>query len=138
MSSNAFLGPGTPPDDAALRQTLGAGYERFASLRDAAPGFEREWKHHGRKYGWKFRVFEEDKSLLEITVQGESFLVVVAARQSEWQRLEDEPALAGLRTRIAKAGIRPEGYGVRVEVKDDDSAALALALALQVAGMRAE
>ena len=126
MSPNLLLDPAGPPGDDQLRAALGPAFPQFAALRDAAPDLERDWAYHGRKYGWKFRVFDEDKSLLELTVEDGRLLVTIAARQAEWQALATEdPALA---SRLAAAGVAPASYGVKLRVRDPSSCALALAL----------
>jgi hypothetical protein len=138
MHDNALLEAGAPPADDRLRAVLGPAYDQFAAVRDAAPGFARGWKHHGKKYGWKYRVFRDDKSLLEVTVRPGALLVAIAVRQAEWQVLQTEAAHAELCRRVAAAGVVPEGYGVKLEIRDGEMGALALALIAFVAGQREE
>jgi hypothetical protein len=137
MSENVLLEPSGPPTDETLRAVLGEAYPHFVAVQAAAPGFARDWKHYGRKYGWKYRIFGDRKSLLELTVKNGAFLVGMAVRQAEWQALQTEEAAAELRRLAAEARLAPEGYGVKLEVVDAAARDLALALIAFVAAKRA-
>jgi len=40
----------------------------YESILASAEGFEREWKHYGKKYGWKLKAHDGRKALFELTI----------------------------------------------------------------------
>ncbi len=122
---NALLDQAHEPDESQLRSALGAAWPFFEAVRARAQGCEQDWKHHGKKYGWKLKIHAEDKNLCEVTVVEGGFLVTMAIREKERQALASDPVLAEVAGAGAKAS---EGYGIRVEVRDQASCDRATAL----------
>ncbi len=136
MNDNAFLPEHPAPDEAALAAALGPALSRYRAVLEAAEGYEREWKHHGPKYGWKLKLHDGDKALAEITVAPGSFQVALAARALELEELrEDEAVAAALDARKPEAGAKG-GWGLRVAVTDDASLATAVLLVKALAALR--
>jgi hypothetical protein len=48
VSENYFLSEKPAPASVSIAAALGEQYPPYESLLDAAPGFERDWKHYGR------------------------------------------------------------------------------------------
>lgn len=136
MNDNAFLPEHPAPDEAALAAALGPAFARYQAFLGAADGYEREWKHHGAKYGWKLKLHDGDKALAEVTVGSGSFLVALASRALELEELREDAAIES-----ALDALRPEagakgGWGLRVAVTDDASLATAVLLVKALAALR--
>ena len=125
MSVNVLLEKSDTPTDERLKALLGEAWSRFEALRTLTGACDQEWRHYGKKYGWKLKVHANDKTLLELTVAQGWFLVALAIREKERQALEAEPSLASVEVPAAPA---PEGYGIKVEVRDAASFERARAL----------
>ena len=118
MSINILMDRAREPDDELVRGSLDAAWPFFEELRAATAACEHEWRHHGKKYGWKLKVHSGGKNVLELTVAEGWFLVAMAIREKERQDLAADAAGA--------AG--PEGYGIKIEVRDRASCDKAKAL----------
>jgi hypothetical protein len=121
MTINILLDKAQKPDAGLVKgflSTTGAFFEELCALTASC---EQEWRHYGKKYGWKLKIHADDKTLLELTVAEGWFLVAMAIRGKELQDLKTDPAAAALAD-IADAGSSfPEGYGIKVEVRDQAS-----------------
>jgi len=136
MNDNAFLPENPAPDEAALAAALGSALPRYQAVLDAADGYEREWKHHGPKYGWKLKLHDGDKALAEITVASGSFLVALASRALELEELGEDPAVAAALEALQPEAGAKGGWGLRVAVTDDGSLATAVLLLKALAALR--
>lgn len=127
MSINILTDNAREPDDELLKQSLGSSWELFHDIRTHTAACEQHWRHHGKKYGWKLKIHAAGKNLLEITVAEGWFLVTMAIRETERLDLLADPALSALTDVDGKSS--PEGYGIKVEVRDRASCDRAKALA---------
>ncbi|MDP1827613.1 MAG: DUF3788 family protein [Archangium sp.] len=118
MSTNVLNDAADQPTDPQVKAALGPAWEHFEVLRAATATCEHEWRHYGKKYGWKLKVHADDKVLFELTVADGWFLVSLALREKE--RLE-------LKGDALQALASPEGF-VKLEVRDAASCERALAL----------
>lgn len=125
MTVNVLLEKVPVPDDTLLKGVLGPTWPYFEQIRDRTKACAQDWKHYGKKYGWKLKVHADDKNLCEVTVADGWFLVTTAIREKERQDLKADPALGDLAGAGASAS---EGYGLRVEVRDAASCERAKAL----------
>ncbi|MBL8968605.1 MAG: DUF3788 family protein [Spirochaetaceae bacterium] len=135
MSDNYFLEQNPEPDTASIKAALGDKYPWFAGVLEAAGDFEREWKHYGRKYGWKLKAHDGDKALFELTVAAGSFRLGLAVRESEVQALKADPSLSPELAALL-AETRKEGWGIRLVVEDEAKYRQACALIKAVAAIR--
>jgi hypothetical protein len=136
MSVNVLLDGAHPPVDGVIQQALGSTWPFFVAVREATAACTQDWRHYGKKYGWKLKVHAGGKSLLELTVADGWFLVAMAIREKERQALAADPAATGLAS-LAAGGIKAaEGYGIRIEVRDRAARDQALALARFIIGQR--
>ncbi len=127
MSVNVLIEKADEPTDARLRTALGQTWGLFEALRTlTTASCELDWRHYGKKYGWKLKVHADDKTLLELTVADGWFLVAMAIREKERQELKTDPAAAAL-AEVPDAA-SPEGYGIKIEIRDAASAARAMGL----------
>lgn len=129
MTVNILLDQAQAPTDDVLGRALGPTWPQFVALREATAACEQDWRFYGKKYGWKLKVHAGDKTLLELTVADGWFMVAMAIRDKERQALAADPAprsLAGLADGGVKAS---EGYGIRIEVRDQAACDQARALA---------
>jgi hypothetical protein len=127
MSVNVLFDKASEPDDRQLEKTLGSAWPFFVELRDATTACIQEWKHYGKKYGWKLKVHADDKTLLELTAADGWFLAAMAIRDSERKALLEGPAQGSLASLLDPARA-PEGYGLRIEVRDRASCQQAIEL----------
>lgn len=129
MSINALNDP-TSPTDAQIKAALAASVAQFSELEALTEGFEREWRHYGKKYGWKLKVHADDKTLAEVTVADGWFLVAMSLREKERQAL-----LADAATTSALGEVAAEGF-FKFEVRDAASFSRAAALVRFVIAQR--
>lgn len=124
--TNALMNESEQPTDATVGAALGPAAAPFSALKTLTADCEHEWRHYGRKYGWKLRVHAEDKVLFELTVADGWFLVSMALREKERLEFKADP-LGEL--------VSPDGF-VKLEVRDADACERALALARFVMARR--
>jgi hypothetical protein len=126
------------PDPAAIRAALGDKYPWYEGILAAAEGFERDWKHYGRKYGWKLKLHDGDKALAELTVTPAGLLVGVAAREAEIEELREEAegAAGSPLAELLSAGKARGSWGLRLFVGDEGAYGRARALVGAVAELR--
>ncbi len=136
VSDNYFLELEKQPDAASIRTALGEKYDWYEGILEAASGFEQEWKHYGKKYGWKLKVHDGAKTLFELTVAASSFRIGMAIRELELQSLRADPGLAGSLGDLLAADKAKEGWGIRIVMDDADRYAKACILARAVAEIR--
>jgi hypothetical protein len=136
VSDNFFLAENPAPDPASLAAALGGKYCLFESIMAASDGFEKDWKHYGKKYGWKLKAHDGEKALFELTVTTDSIRVSVAARESEMEALREDPSSAATLDEILPPGKPKEGWGIRLSVSDEESAGRAVTLIRAVAKLR--
>ena len=122
MSDNVFLEEHPSPDSAAIAAALGEAYPWYEGVLEAASGFQQDWRHYGKKYGWKLKVHDGDKNLFELTVADGWFLVAMALREQERKDL-----LADAATLALAGAASPEGF-LKFEVRDAASFERAAAL----------
>ena len=122
---NTLLDKALVPDDGPIKGVLGTTWAFFEEVRAQTRSCEQDWKHYGNKYGWKLKIHADDKNLCEVTVADGWFLVAMAIREKERQDLASDKPLADLAGTGAKAS---EGYGIKVEVRDQASCERAKAL----------
>lgn len=120
MSANVLNDADQEPTDAQVKTALGPAWEHFEAMRVLTASCEREWRHYGKKYGWKLRVHADDKVLFELTVAEGGFLVALSLREQERQDLKADTANEW-------AARSPEGY-VKLEVRDAASVERAMSL----------
>jgi hypothetical protein len=145
VNNNIFSEESAVPDEAAVRTALGKGYARYEALLVAAEGFTPEWKYHGKKYGWKLKIHDGDKALAELSIVGSKgeadgsgalILLGVAARGLEVEELRDDPGLEPELTAFLSGSGAKEGWGLRIEVRDEASGKLARGLIERLAELR--
>lgn len=114
MSINSLMDPTEPTLDQA-NAALGQTAPFLQQLLQQCGSWEHEWKFHGKKYGWKLKVHDGSKNLLEITVAEGWFLATVAIRGEELEALRQETP------ELLEAIEAQDRYGVRIEVRDPAS-----------------
>jgi hypothetical protein len=147
VSENQFIEQAEAPNAAAIEAALGSGYTRYEAIMEAAAGFMADWKFYGKKYGWKLKVHDGDKALLELSVMDTELRVSIAAREAEVEALR--AGTVGTIGTVGTAGAdglsfaalladgkAKEGWGIRIAVVDEASCARACALIKAVAAMR--
>lgn len=95
------LNEAVEPTEAQIKAALGRAFVHFDAFAALTAGFEREWRHYGKKYGWKLKVHADDKTLAEVTVGDTVFLVAVSLREQERQDLKADPAMLELLGEVA-------------------------------------
>lgn len=134
MSDNPFLQEEPVPTLESIRAVLGDKMLWFEGLLAAAPGFEQEWRFHGKKYGWKLKVHDGAKALFELTITEAGFRVAIAAREEELESLRGNPTTAACLSAFPPPG--KQGWGLRIEVTDEDAFHKALVLLQAVVAIR--
>jgi hypothetical protein len=136
VSDNFFVEESPRPDSAAVKSALGDKYPWFEGILGAAEGFERDWKHYGKKYGWKLKAHDGTKALFELTVTASDIRISIAARESEMLALREEPETAAILAELLPPGKSKEGWGIRLSVADAGTYGQAVALIGAVAEIR--
>jgi hypothetical protein len=116
------LNEAVEPTEAQIKAALGRAFVHFEAFAGLTAGFEREWRHYGKKYGWKLKVHADDKTLAEVTVGDTVFLVAVSLREQERKDLEADP------TTLALLGEAADGAFFKFEVRHEASFARMAAL----------
>jgi len=136
MHDNSFIDEARAPDPASIEAALGGANPWYLGILEAAAGFELEWKHYGKKYGWKLKAHDGEKTLFELTVTAGQFRIGMAVREAELKALRDGPATADGLAELVAAERAREGWGIRLLVGDEKAYAQARALVGAVAGIR--
>jgi hypothetical protein len=136
VSDNSFLEEVPFPDPAAISAVLGDKVRWYRGIIEAASGFQQDWKHYGKKYGWKLKVHEDAKALFELTVTTADVQINLAARESEVQALRSDPAAAAYLAKILPEGRSKAGWGIRIVVYDEGAYEKALFLIKKLAEIR--
>jgi hypothetical protein len=136
VSDNSFLEETPSPAPAAIAAALGERQSLYDGILEAAKGFEREWKHYGRKYGWKLKVHDGRKALLELTIAPDEIRLSLAVRESEMGELRGAPGVAPILELLLPPGKSKEGWGIRLSVVDAESLRQARALVAALAAIR--
>jgi hypothetical protein len=121
MSDNILPDKEKIPDDGYLKQILDKAFVYYSEIKKITSGFMQEWKHYGRKYGWKFKIHDEKKTLLELTVMKKSFQIGMAIREEELNELKNDSINNEMLDLILKANKYPEGYGIKLDITDEKS-----------------
>ena len=136
VNDNTFLEEVPFPDPAAIAAVLGDKVRWYRGILETAKGFQQDWKHYGKKYGWKLKVHEDAKALFELTVTTAGVQINLAARESEVQALRSDPAAAAYLAEILPAGKSKAGWGIRIVVDDEGAYEKGLFLVKAVAEIR--
>ncbi len=120
MILNVLNDAAETPTEPQVKAALGPVWEHFEALQQLTASCEREWRHYGKKYGWKLKVHADDKVLFEVTVAEALFVVALSLREQERQELKADTANEW-------ATRSPDGY-VKLEVRDAASRERAVAL----------
>jgi hypothetical protein len=128
MILNVLNDAAEQPTDEQVKAALGPAWEHFEALQRLTASCEREWRHYGKKYGWKLRVHADDKVLFEVTVAEGLFVVALSLREQERLALKADTANEW-------ATRSPDGY-VKLEVRDAVSSERANALVRFVLAQR--
>jgi hypothetical protein len=128
MILNVLNDAAEQPTDDQVKAALGPAWEHFEALQRLTASCEREWRHYGKKYGWKLRVHADDKVLYEVTVAEGLFVVALSLREQERLALKADTANEW-------ATRSPDGY-VKLEVRDAVSSERANALVRFVLAQR--
>jgi hypothetical protein len=136
VSDNLFLDESPAPDAAAIKTALGDKYPWYQGILEAASGFEQEWRHYGRKYGWKLKAHDGAKALFELTVCAGVFRIGMAVRETELQAMRETPELAASLAGLLDEKRSKEGWGIRMTIEDEGVYKQACTLIEAVAGIR--
>ncbi len=136
VSENYFLGETPVPGPAGVKSALGDKYGLYEGVLEAAAGFAQDWKHYGKKYGWKLKVHDGAKTLLELTVASGSFRIGMAVREREVLAMREDASLAPLLGGLLDVDKAKEGWGIRLAVEDEGAYEQAVVLIKAVAGIR--
>jgi hypothetical protein len=136
VSDNVFLEPSPSPDPAAIEAALGGAYAWYLGVLEAASAFVQDWKHYGKKYGWKLKAHDGTKALFELSVTTAGLRIGMAVRERELQALRADAAVAAELAELLDAQKAAEGWGIRLMLDDERRYRQALLLIKSVAQMR--
>ncbi|HUX38122.1 MAG TPA: DUF3788 family protein [Rectinemataceae bacterium] len=136
MSDNRFLAEAPAPDPKSIAAALGDASSWYEGILEAATGFERDWKHYGKKYGWKLKIHDGAKALLELTIGARSLRLGLAVRERELGSLREDPLAAPLVATFLDGNEAKGGWGIRIEVENEARYAQALVLIRALAAIR--
>ena len=128
MTVNVLFDKDTTPGNEQIAAVLQETWTYCEQLLALTRSCEQDWKHYGKKYGWKLKVHAGGKTLLELTVADGWFLVSMAIRDKERKDLIADPAAGELAGMADAAAAFPEGHAIKVEVRDPSSFQRASAL----------
>lgn len=123
----AFLDPAGPPDEAAIRATLGPAWSLWQRLSDgigARYGVRGEPLFAGRDSGWAVRFRRSGKALLTLAPQADGgFRALVVIGPSAWQAASAVELGPVLSSAWESAKPYPDGRWLFVPVADEQTAA---------------
>lgn len=137
MNVNILLNPDAPPSRDDVGAALGASAPYFDALLGLTAAYTQEWKHYGAKYGWKLKVHADSKTLVEVTIADGWLLASLALRAPEHQALRDGPTASIMAALLDGDAGASEGYGLKIDVRDQGSYDKLAALLNPVMAMRA-
>lgn len=109
------------PGDEYLAKQLGKTHPFFLKLTATAESFAQEWKYYGAKYGWTYKVSDRKKALFWLTPVENGFRIGLSLREEERESLLQSDLPDNLATAVREAMKSPEGFGVRLEVRNSKS-----------------
>ena len=136
MNDNLFLAELPAPEPASIAAALGQAHPWYEGVLGATEGFEREWRHYGKKYGWKLKIHDGAKALLELTIGTGGFRIGLAARERELELLRGDPLAAPVLAAFLDDRPEKEGWGIRIEIVNEARYAQALVLVGALAALR--
>jgi hypothetical protein len=136
MSDNYYMDGTVCPTDDAVQLVLGEKFAWYEAILDLCDDFEQQWKHYGKKYGWKLKVHDGAKTLLELTVDSACFRIGMAVRERELKVLRANPETAAKLGELLDADKFAEGWGIRLTIDDAKRFEQAKALVAAIATMR--
>jgi len=136
MNDNLFLAELPAPEPASIAATLGQAHPWYEGILGAAEGFEREWRHYGKKYGWKLKIHDGAKALLELTIGTGGFRIGLAARERELEVLRGDPLASPVIAAFLDDRPEKEGWGIRIEIVNEARYGQALVLVRALAALR--
>lgn len=137
MSINILLNPAETPDRAAIHAALGASAPLYDALVALTATFEQEWRHYGNKYGWKLKIHADSKTLVEVTIADGWLLASLTLRAPEHQALRDGPTAPIMAALLDGDAGASEGYGLKIDVRDQASYDSLAGLLVPVMALRA-
>lgn len=136
MSDNRFLAEEPVPEAASIASALGESYRWYEGILEAAEGFERDWRHYGKKYGWKLKIHDGAKALLELTIGASGLRIGLAVRERELESLRADPLASPLVSTFLDGKESKGGWGIRIEIESEERYAQALVLIRALAAIR--
>jgi hypothetical protein len=136
VSDNYFLEEEPSPNEASIKAACGASYPWYEGILEAASGYELDWKHYGKKYGWKLKAHDGAKALFELGLGSAGIRISIAARESELEALRGDPAAEAVLAELLPPGKSKEGWGIRLLIDDEVDYGRALLLVKAVARIR--
>ena len=133
---NYFLAETPKPDPTGIKAALGDRFPWYEGVLAAATDFTQDWKHYGKKYGWKLKVHDGAKTLFELSVAPGSFRIGMAVRERELLALREDSSLEPRLGGLLDADKAKEGWGIKLVVEDDESYGRAVALIEAVTAIR--
>lgn len=116
---NVLLDKSVTPDINVLEKSLSESYKYYTKINEITVDYEKEWKYYGKKYGWKYKIHNDNKMLLDFSVLKEGFLLVLAIRENEWNDIFENDENAALNTLLSNDGIKHENYGIKIIVTNE-------------------
>lgn len=136
VMDNYFLAETPMPDPTGIKAALGDKFPWYEGVLAAATDFTQDWKHYGKKYGWKLKVHDGAKTLFELSVAPGSFRIGMAVRERELLALREDSSLEPRLGGLLDADKAKEGWGIKLVVEDDESYGRAVALIEAVTAIR--
>jgi len=133
MFENAFIGRADPPDEAALREALGAScarWEKLAATLERECGITiREWSCYSRKSGWSLKLKRHERTILYLLPHRRGFRAAFVFGDKAVAAVREAAFPPGILDLIDGAQRYAEGTGVRFEVNSAADATLVRRLA---------
>lgn len=127
MEENIFNDKSSVPDGRSVLKALGDAGSYWLELRrhiqeSYGPAIE-EWKYHGPKSGWTMEMLSQRRSLFFFVAMKEEFRLLFVFGDRAVEAIEHSDLPKSMIDEVTSAQKRPEGRGLRIEVKDGRFAA---------------
>ena len=120
MSDIVLAEKSLTPDESQLESILDNVYSFFKKLEELTETYTHEWKFYNKKSGWVYKVSDKKKALFWVTPLRNSFNIGFALRESEKETLLNCEISSEIREKLISAEKYPEGYALRMNIKNED------------------
>lgn len=128
MALSAFIDKTQQPEEAGVREALGARWEQWQSIRRYVAGahasITEEWKHYGRSSGWTLLLKKGKQTILYLFPGAGQLTVLFVFSESAVATATQSDLPEPVKAAIRDARPYTEGRSFQIEVASEDDVAV--------------